>query len=49
MNWYDHMRGMDAEMLSLKILEWCTPGSGIKGRPQNSSMQEETTGMREGN
>ena len=40
---------MDEERLPRKILEWCPPGRRRrrKGRPQNSWMQEVTTGMRE--
>ena len=44
LNWYSHVQKMGEERLPRKILEWCPLG---KGRPQNSWMQEVTTGMRE--
>ena len=46
MNWYDHAQRMNEERLHRKTLEWCPPGRRIKGRPQNSCMQEVTTGIR---
>ena len=47
LNWYGHVQRMDQGRLPRRIIEWCPPGRRKKGRPQNSWMQEVTTGMRE--
>ena len=41
------MRRMKEERLPQNILGWCPPGRRGKGRPQNSEMQEVTSGTRE--
>ena len=47
LNWHGYVQRMNEESLLRKILEWCPPGRRREGRPQNSSMQEVRTGMRE--
>ena len=44
---YGQERRMNEERLPEKILEQCPSGKRRKGKPRNSWMQEETTGMRE--
>ena len=44
-NCYDHVQRMNEERLPQNTLKWCPLGK-IKGRPQNSWIQEVTTRMR---
>ena len=46
LNWYGHVQRMVKERLPRKKLEWCPSGRRRKRIPQNSWMQEVTTGMR---
>ena len=45
LNWYGHVRRINEERLSRKMLEWCPPVRRRKGRPRNSWMQEVIIGM----
>ena len=47
LNCHKHMQRIDQERLPRRILEWCPPGRRRKGRPRNSWIQEDTTGIRE--
>ena len=41
------MQTIDQERFPIRIFEWCPRGKRRNGRPQNSWMQEVTTGIRE--